>query len=678
MIRTLMRTARTLFLLAFLLAGLWSSQPLAEAEVQLEGDHVANISRMIQRYHITRDPFDDSRSALMLDRFVAQFDPARLYFLQKDIQEFQPYRDKLDDLVPRGNIESAFAIHKRFVQRVHERTADVERILSGKLDLKDTDEPAVVDRRKASFPKDEAEAQTLWRRKLKLEMLENMASGKSEAESRELLLRRYRSVQLRMDQITHNDVISMFLNALASTYDPHSSYLLPDELENLNITLSLSLEGIGATLRWEDGYTVISSIVPGGAAAREGTLRPEDKIIAVGQGKDGVLEDVRNQRLSDVVKLIRGKRGTVVRLAYLRKVDGVREKRQEVTIVRDKIVLTDREAKGSVQERKRPEREQPYRVGVVELPSFYVDFSRRHSNPETYKSSFRDVERLLRQFISSGIDGVVLDLRDNGGGGLDEAVQLSGLFLERGATVVRVRDNNGDTVSHDNNSPPVYRGPLVVLVNRYSASASEILAGALKDYGRAIIVGDRTTFGKGTVQNIINLPAGLGGVKTTVAKFYRPGSSSTQNRGVESDIVLPSLNNYLDIGEASLDNPLPWDSLARANLKPWGDLAPYLPALAERSRQRQMASPYFRQVNEDVQHYLERKKNSRELTIRQLLAEREQDGKEGGMRSGERPRHDPNKPTTQPDPVLNEAMEILIDYVRMSTGGNLIAIGKAG
>ncbi|HEX7926389.1 MAG TPA: carboxy terminal-processing peptidase, partial [bacterium] len=538
----------------------------------------------------SRDPFDDARSALMLDRFISQFDPSRLYFLQKDIQEFQVYRDKLDDQVPRGNIESAFVIQRRFTQRMHERSAQVDKILGEKMNLKDTDEPAVLDRRKAAYPKDDAEAVKLWTRKLTLEMLESIASGKTEAESVELLQRRYKSAHLRMDQITHNDVISMFLNALASTYDPHSSYLLPDELENLNITLSLSLEGIGATLRWEDGYTIISSIVPGGAAAREGTLKAEDKIIAVGQGGEGVLEDVRNQRLSDVVKLIRGRRGTVVRLAYLRKTDGVREKRLEVAITRDKILLTDREAKGTLNERKRPEREQPYRIGVVELPSFYVDFSKRHTNPDTYKSSFRDVDRILKRFVTQGVDGVVLDLRDNGGGGLDEAVQLSGLFLERGATVVRVRDNNGDTQNHDNTSPPVFRGPLVVLVNRFSASASEILAGALKDYGRAIIVGDKTTFGKGTVQNIINLPAGLGGVKTTVAKFYRPGSSSTQNRGVEADIVLPSLNNVLDIGESSLENSLPWDALSRVNLKPWGDFAPYLPALAERSRQRQLGN----------------------------------------------------------------------------------------
>jgi carboxyl-terminal processing protease len=276
---------------------------------------------------------------------------------------------------------------------------------------------------------------------------------------------------------------------------------------------------------------------------------------------------------------------------------------------------------------------------------------------------------------------VVLDLRDNGGGGLDEAVQLSGLFLERGATVVRVRDNNGDIVNHDNTSPPIYRGPLVVLVNRYSASASEILAGALKDYGRAIIVGDKTTFGKGTVQNIISLPAGLGGVKTTVAKFYRPASSSTQNRGVETDIVLPSLNNYLEIGESSLENSLPWDALSRTSLKPWGDLAPYLPALAERSRQRQQTNAYFMQVNQDVQQYLERKKNRKDATIKQLLAEREADAKEGkDGKEGAKPAdrlHPPDatKPTA-PDAVLNESMEVLIDYLRMSTGGNNIAIGR--
>jgi carboxyl-terminal processing protease len=675
----MLRIPRSAPILLFLLFGLWGSQPRADADVKLEGDHVASIVRIFQRNHILREPFKDAQSQLMLERYLALYDPARLYFLRGDIAQFQGFASQLDDLIPRGNIEPAFEIHRRFLQRMEERGAAVARILDGKMDLA-SDEVALLDRRKAAYPKDGNEADKLWARRLKLELLEHMATGASEADSREFLRRRYKSAHLRMRQTNHNEVVSMFINAFASTFDPHSSYMTPDEQENFNISLRLSLEGIGATLRWEDGYTIISSIIPGGAAAREASLRTEDKIIGVAQGKDGAFEDARNQRLSDVVKLIRGRRGSIVRLAYLRKVDGVKEKRAEATIVRDKIVLTDREAKGTVFERKRPERKDPYRVGVVELPSFYVDFSQRNSHPGNYKSSFRDVERALRHFAAQNVEGVILDLRDNGGGGLDEAVSLSGLFLEQGAVVVRVRDVNADTTGHENPNPPVYRGPLVVLVNRYSASASEILAGALKDYGRAIIVGDRATFGKGTVQNIINLPVGLGALKTTVAKFYRPGSSSTQNRGVESDIVLPSMANYLEVGESYLENAMAWDALPKAPVRVVGDLAPYLPALAERSRQRQAGSKYFQGIGRDVQSYLDKKKNRGEVTIKQLLAERE-DGKdkEGAAKPGAKPPADaahadaPKNPAT--DAVLAETMEVLIDYVRMSSGSTNIAVG---
>jgi len=487
----------------------------------------------------------------------------------------------------------------------------------------------------------------------------------SDEEARASIRRKYHSAHLRMDQTSRNEVVSMYLNSFTATYDPHSSYMSPDEQENFNISLRLSLEGIGATLRWDDGYTIISSVIPGGAAAREGTLKIEDKIIGVAQGKDSPFEDVRNLRLIDVVKLIRGKRGSLVRLGYLRKADGVQEKRFEVAIQRDKIVLTDREAKGTVREVKRPDREQPYKIGIIELPSFYVDFSQRDAHPDQYKSSSRDVERILQKFNSQNVEAVLLDLRDNGGGGLDEAVSLSGLFLERGP-IVRVK-NNRDIQTYDNpHDAPVYRGQMVVMINRYSASASEILAGAMKDYGRAIVVGDRATFGKGTVQNIISLPTGQGALKTTVAKFYRPGSSSTQNKGVESDIVLPSLNNYLEIGESSLENAMPWDALAKGNLKPWSDPQAYIPSMLERSEQRQQTSEYFRKVREDVQTYLKTQKDRKEITIKQLMAERgTAKERANAAKQTKEVNPDTGKPAG-PDYPLEEAVSILMDYLQLA------------
>ncbi len=660
----MIRSLRTLILLAFLLTGLWGSQPRADAELQLQGDQVARISNTFQNYHLSREPFTDLRSEQMLKHFLNLYDPGHYYFLQSDYNEFWANKDRLDDYLRAGNIELAFAIHSRFKKRMEEREATVTRLLGGKFDL-NTDESELLDRHNAPYPKDEKDAEAIWRKRIKFEFAEQLATGVTEAEAREAIRRRYHSAYLRMEQTSHNEVVSMYLNSFTATYDPHSAYMSPDEQENFNISLRLSLEGIGATLRWDDGYTIISSVIPGGAAAREGTLKVEDKVISVAQGKDGPFEDVRNLRLIDVVKLIRGKRGSIVRLAYLRKSGGVQEKRFEVAIQRDKIVLTDREAKGTVRDVKRPEREQPYKIGIIELPSFYVDFSQRDSHPDAYKSSSRDVERILQKFNSQNVEGVLLDLRDNGGGGLDEAVSLSGLFLDRGP-IVRVK-NNRDVQTYDNpHDAPVYRGLMLVYINRYSASASEILAGAMKDYGRAVVVGDRATFGKGTVQNIISLPTGQGALKTTVAKFYRPASSSTQNKGVEADIVLPSLNNHLDIGESSLENAMPWDALAKITLKPWGDPQPYLLALTERSDRRQQASDYFRKVREDVQTYLKTQKDRKEITLKQLMAER---GTAKERAEAAKAAKDVNPETGKPsgpDFALDEAVNILVDYIQFA------------
>jgi carboxyl-terminal processing protease len=682
----MLRAFRVVAILLLIL-GASCSHPHADENPELTGDHVANITRMFLRSHYSRLGFDDAHSAAMLKAYEERFDPGRYYFLQSDIDEFGRYNDKLDDEIRRGDIDVAFLVYNRFLERVRQREDFLNKLLHEHFDLT-KDDTFIVDRKDAPYPASTADAERLFRNRVKRELLELTLHGQSVEDAKDALRKRYRSVHFRFEHFTHNDVVTAFLNAFTAAYDPHSSYMSPDDLENFNISMRLSLEGIGATLRWEDGYTVISSIIPGGAAARDGRLKPEDKIVAVGEGKAGPMEDVTNTRLIDVVKLIRGERGTVVRVAYVRKGKGVAQTRGEVSIVRDKIVLTEGEAKGDVEPLSVSWRPQPLRIGVINLPSFYVDFSQRNSNPADFKSASRDVERILERFREGGVDGVILDLRNNGGGGLDEAVSLAGLFLRRGP-VLMVKDVRGH-ISRINNphSNPLYTGPLLVLVNRYSASASEIVAGALQDYGRAVLVGDRATFGKGTVQNIITLPQGLGALKATVAKFYRPGSASTQNRGVEPDIVLPSMNNFLDIGESSLENALPWDTVQPASFKPWSDLDAVRPALRERSRLRQAKDPYFVEVSREVADYVRTRKDRKTVTLKQLVEEAKADQKEaaaavkdgGIVHPGPTGTDKSNKDAPAikvPDPRLIEAEHILADYIQLQGGvSRAVATGQ--
>lgn len=661
------RIFRTLWLLVTLFFFLQPVFAWAEGDTKLSGDNVASITHMFQRNHYNRVRFNDEQSREMLKFYLERFDPGHYYFFRKDINEFKRNENRLDEMVRRGSIDFAFSIFKRFQTRMRDRDAFIKKALKSKFDLKKEDS-FEVDRKKAPYPKDEAEARKLWQKKLKFELLELVLSGQTKDEAKESLRKRYRSIHFRLENYRHNDIVTAFLNAFTAVYDPHSSYLSADELENFNISMRLSLEGIGATLRWEDGYTVISSIIPGGAAAREGTLQPEDKIISVGQGATGTLEDVTNQRLIDVVKLIRGHRGTTVRLSFVRKVKGSVEKRQEVFIVRDKIELKDSAAVGEHFDRIAPGGGKRYRVGVINLPSFYVDFAGRQTNPENYKSASRDVEKILSEFVEKNVDGLILDLRNNGGGGLEEAVSLAGLFISRGP-VVMVKDIRGriSTIKSPQRRP-LFKGPMIVLINRYSASASEIVAGALQDYGRALIVGDRATFGKGTVQNIISLPNNLGALKTTVAKFYRPGSSSTQNRGVESDLVLPSLNNHLDIGESSLDNALPWDTVQKATFTRWGNLDGVIPILQAQSKTRIAKLKYFKRVNKDIREYLKSKKNRNVVTVsklrKEIQAHQDDETTNKKSKNDKKIAEIVSKISLENDTVLEETVNVLADYIK--------------
>jgi carboxyl-terminal processing protease len=454
---------------------------------------------------------------------------------------------------------------------------------------------------------------------VKFDLLTLTQAGSTMEEAKERLVKRIRGLWKDYSQYDDDDVQAMLINAVAAAYDPHSSYMPPEELQSFDIQIKLSLEGIGAVLRWEDGYTVVNSIVPGGAAARHGKLKVEDRIIAVAQGEEP-FESVIDMRLNDVVQLIRGERGTKVRLQVLRK----SEKGFDTltfAIIRDRVILKDGEAKAEVfvPQASNEKGPQTYRIGVIELPSFYVDFNDRRRNPDNYKSSSRDVMQHLQAFKEDGVDGVILDLRNNGGGGLDEAINMSGLFIGRNPVVV-VRQTGGRQVTvHRSRQDVVYDGPLMIMQNRYSASASEILAGAMSDYKRAILVGDYTSFGKGTVQNIVQLPQGYGALKVTIAQFYRVSGSSTQNRGVESDIILASLTNVREVGESTLENALPWRSISSVNFRSLNMIDPaLLDELRRRSEKRQQEAQEFVEIRKEVEEYETQIKPMQYTSIKQM------------------------------------------------------------
>jgi len=573
---------------------------------------IKGIVEQFVSMHYSQKPLDDEMSSRVFTIYLNRLDPAHYYFLDKDITKFRKYETRVDDMLRRGNANLAIDIFEQFKKRLSERLSMMEEFISEDFDFS-IDEKWALERSNQPYPKTSAEARAIWRTKIKFDLLTLKLSDTNLNEGKDRLLKRIRGIWKDYSKYENDDVVSMFLNSMAAAYDPHSSYLAAQDLKNFDISIKLSLEGIGAVLRWEDGYTVVNSIVPGGAAARQGKLDADDRIIAVAQGNEP-FESVIDMRLNDVVQLIRGKRGTKVGLQVLRKskkgFDTIK-----IYIIRDKIILKDGEAQSSIFEYP-PNKESKVKkinkkFGVIKLPSFYVDFNDRRKNPKNYKSASRDVKMHLQKFVEKRIDGLILDLRNNGGGGLDEAINMAGLFIGQNPVVV-VRQSGGRRITvHRSRERAIFSGPLLIMLNRYSASASEILAGAMHDFQRAILVGDTTTFGKGTVQNIFQLPEGYGALKVTIAQFYRVSGWSTQNRGVETSIVLPSLNNAREIGESTLENALPWRSIdpisyskVNAPSQKSKNLKSIVQLLKKLSEVRIDNSPYFKKINEDINLYL--------------------------------------------------------------------------
>ncbi|MDA8786445.1 carboxy terminal-processing peptidase [Porticoccaceae bacterium] len=539
--------------------------------------------------HYRGQVIDDDLSRRYLEHYIDQLDSTKSYFLQSDIDEFNQWQTRLDDLAKRGDVSPGFIMFNRLRERATVRLRANIALLENpdyKFDYS-LDESIILDGDKRDWLGTAEQADDFWRKRLKDSMIRLLLNDKEEDAARELLVKRYSTQITQYQQRDSQDVFQLYINALASLYDPHTSYFTPRTTENFQINMSLSLTGIGAELNIEDEYTRVVRIIPGGPADLQGLLKASDKIAGVGQG-DGEIVDVVGWRLDDVVALIRGEKDSTVRLQVIPSKGAGAGSSKVISIVRDKVKLEEKSAQSKVLDIVQDDRN--YKLGVIDIPAFYLDFEAYRNRDPDYRSTTKDVLRLLEELEEQGVDGIVLDLRNNGGGSLYEATALTDLFIGYGP-VVQIRDANQRVYRNQRATrPPIYQGPMLVMINRLSASASEIFAGAMQDYGRALVVGSQS-FGKGTVQDVTGLSAGQ--LKMTTSKFYRVSGDSTQHRGVLPDIAFPSAYDPEEVGESHRDYALPWDRIRAVPHSSTDELQPLVAPLLEAHKQRSQNDPDY-------------------------------------------------------------------------------------
>ncbi|MDG1495312.1 MAG: carboxy terminal-processing peptidase [Porticoccaceae bacterium] len=569
----------------------FSASVMAIAPIEKQSDQTALYREILDRLatrHYRGQDLNDDLSQRYLSSYMDMLDPSKSYFLQSDVDEFKQWTNELDDLARRGDVSPGFVMYNRLRDRMLAQvTANIALLESDYVFDYTIDETIVLDGEERQWLQSASEQQDYWRKRVKDSMIRLLLNDKEPEKARELLLKRYNNRITQMEQRDSQDVFELYVNALASLYDPHTAYYSPRGTENFQINMSLSLEGIGAELRTEDEYTKVARVIPGGPADLQGILKAQDRIISVGQG-DEELVDVIGWRIDDVVHLIRGAKDSVVRLELIEGGNDSSDSTKIIAIVRDKVKLEEKSAKSKIIEIH--QNGVDLKLGVIDIPAFYMDFEAYMKRDPDYKSTTRDVDRLLTELLEEQVDGIVLDLRNNGGGSLREATMLTDLFIDTGP-VVQIR-NAYQQVSRNQRASArgAYTGPLLVLINRLSASASEIFAGALQDYDRAVVVGSQS-FGKGTVQDITGLSSGQ--LKLTVSKFYRVSGASTQHRGVVPDIQFPSLYDIDKVGESHKDNALPWDNIHSVPFKPAPSVKGFIPALTAGSEQRSASDPDF-------------------------------------------------------------------------------------
>lgn len=641
-----------------------------------------NVVELLRRHHYNKPPLNNARSGEIYDNYLKMLDPNRSYFLAADIAEFDQWRFKFDDFLKSGTLEPGFIVYRRYLTRMQERfTYALEQTEAlNKIDFS-LDEQLQIEREKAPWPADTRELDELWRKRIKDEALRLKLAGKNPDDIKTLLEKRYRNQLSRLKQTRSEDVFQTYINAFATTYDPHTTYMSPDNAENFDINMSLSLEGIGAVLQGDNEYVKIVRLMPASPAEKSKQIAPADRIIGVAQGNDEMV-DIIGWRLDEVVKLIRGPKGSSLRLEIIPASNPPGDQTSKIVrLTREAIKLEEQAAQKSLLTLSHEGRD--YKLGIIEIPAFYLDFKAYREGQADYKSTTRDVKRLLTELQQEKVDGIVIDLRNNGGGSLQEANELTNLFIDNGPTVlVRNSDGRIDVLSGDSKTA-YYTGPMAVLVNRLSASASEIFAGAMQDYHRALVLGGQT-FGKGTVQTV--QPLNHGELKLTLAKFYRVSGQSTQHQGVLPDIAYPDEVDITDIGESALPAALPWDSI-RPAIKPKANpFTPFLDELAARHDQRTENDPDFlfirnrlalaKELMNETSISLnenERRRQQNRVEQQQLVMENDRRKAKGKELLTELKKTDedtlptePEKTKPEEDAYLIESGHILLDYLTLS------------
>ncbi|MFA9213107.1 MAG: carboxy terminal-processing peptidase [Candidatus Methylacidiphilales bacterium] len=634
-----------------------------------QGELFRLIGQVVSNLHYRKFPIDDKLSAELLDNYIKHLDPLHLYFIEADVEAFNQFKYTLDDDLLSGKADVGFVIYNKYQTRLEERINFTFDLIKTALSF-ETKDSFLYKREEVKFAKNIGELDKIWINKIKYELLALKTDGKDFKYCAESLKKRYTNLYKQLSKTKTVDVFSFYANALTEITDPHTNYMAPRQADDFNTTMSLSLEGIGATLQTDNEYTKITSLVKGGPAEKSKLVSVNDKIVAVGQGSEGELVSVLDWRIDDVVGLIRGKKGTIVRLEIL-PADVTIKKNKIIEITRDKIVLEDQASKSSIKTIKRKGKN--YKIGTIDIPTFYLDFARASAGEADYKSTTRDVKRIIKEFKDSMVDAIVIDLRNNGGGSLQEAVELTGLFIKTGP-VVQIKDAYGIVSSEkDKNDDIAWNGPLEVIVNRFSASASEIFAAAMQDYGRALVIGEQT-YGKGTVQNVINLDQymqypdrKMGQVKITLAKFYRISGGSTQHRGVIPDIEFPSIFANKEYGEDASKYSLPYDSIMPESYAKNKTISENLPEIAKLHKTRMTDNVEYKYLLEDIDA-VKKADMDEYITVNEEMYKKELAETEAKNKARKEAREAAKAKTkSNADLILDEAHELLIDQITLAT-----------